>query len=80
MDEVKDQEWVIDEDELALENSIFKKHQGEHEPRSEKKKENIIFPSRKKISIIKKTKEIPSYIGEKITFFLLLIIFPYRLF
>lgn len=44
-----------------------------------KKKNHIISIFNKKLSIINKTKELPSYLGEKITFFLLLIIFPYIL-
>jgi len=79
MNEIKEQEWVIEEDELALEHSILNKYQGEKEQKPEKKKKNIILPSEKKISITRKTKEASSYIGEKITFFFLLTIFPYIL-
>ena len=46
MDEVKDDEWVIDEDELALENSILEKHKTKHPIKNEKKKQKPMFPSK----------------------------------
>ena len=46
---------------------------------NEKNKKHIISTSKRKISIIKETKEITSNMGEKTIFFLLLIIFPYLL-
>lgn len=78
MNDIKDQEWVIEEDELALENSILNKYQDEKEPKPEKKKKNIVLPSEKK-PIIEETKEAIFYIDEKVTFFFLFTIFPYIL-
>ena len=44
-----------------------------------KNKNHIISIFDRKTSIVRKIKESPSYLGEKITFFILLIIFPYIL-
>ncbi len=79
MDEMKDQEWVIEEDELALENSILQKHHHNIKPKDEKKKEVQFTTPDKKISIRSEPEESPTYLGEKTIIFLLLIISPYLL-
>lgn len=80
MNDIKDQEWVIDEDELALENSIFKKHEGEYKSRKiVEQKEKVIFPSQQKPHLMNSPKAVPSLMVEKMTITLFLTLFPYLL-
>ena len=80
MNEIKAQEWVIDEDELELENSILEKHKPKHPLQNEKKIKKPMLPIKQKASIIKKIKKTinsSSNISEEFIFFLIVTMTPY---
>jgi len=72
----KSKELVEDKD---LKVTLSPKVKHEKSLPNEKNKIHITSTSKRKLSIIKETKEITSNMGEKTIFFLLLIIFPYLL-